>query len=173
MANWFVIETVWSLFPPFTLSPLFILQAPSCRSSLLFVSFKEPVFEHFIPPQTKSTCAWIWGKAGSNRRGILAAVCLVFTFQHAPRPWLSPLRDAEPFCFSPHLCLSVWLVVRNIERCLFLLWLSRQGALWQTTRDQIDYAAFRWNRPNLVIVSGATFFHPCTEKISPGLMYLM
>lgn len=53
-------------------------------------------------------------------------------------PFLETLYHPPPL----HLCLSVWLMVWNIERCLFLLWLGRQGALWQTTRDQIDYAAF-------------------------------
>lgn len=105
-------------------------------------------------------------KPGLNRREILAAVCLVYTFlarsmsliEHPPHTHfhLHLLRDAVPFCFLPHLCLSVWLMVWNIECCLFLLWLGRQGALWQTTRDQIDYAAFLWSRPffNVVIVSG-------------------
>lgn len=85
-------------------------------------------------------------------------------------PFLETLYHPPPL----HLCLSVWLMVWNIERCLFLLWLGRQGALWQTTRDQIDYAAFFFFcevGPNVVIVSGL-LCRP-ERKTSPGLMYLM
>lgn len=90
-------------------------------------------------------------RAGSNRRP-LPAVCVACTFLAGTGIWLPP--PPRTILISPRLCLSVWLMVWNIERCLFLLWLARQGALWQTTRDQIDYAASLWSRRDVVIVSG-------------------
>lgn len=97
----------------------------------------------------KSTCASTRGELAwiGERFWQLSVSCILFfffflIFQLSVSWSSSPLfRNAVPP--TPlHLCLSVWLMVWNIERCLFLLWLGRQGALWQTTRDQIDYAAF-------------------------------
>lgn len=117
---------------------LFILAASSSGSNLLLGTCREPELEDFALPQTKVHLCVDQSRAGVNRREILAAVCLVYTFSFSVRARLSL---SFPFCFPPHLRVSVWLMVWNIERCLFLLWLGRQGALRQTTRDQIDYAA--------------------------------
>lgn len=74
-----------------------------------------------------------------------------------------------PFAL-PHFCLSVYNNIlvwpSRIECCLFLLRLGRQGALWETTRDQIDYAASLLSRPIKVIVSS---LHCCVflQKICP------
>lgn len=78
------------------------------------------------------------------------------------------LRDAVPFCSLHVLCLSVRMVW-NIECCLFLLWLGRQGARWQTTRDRIDFAAFFCEVGLMWLLSTLS----SREGISPGCMYEM
>lgn len=100
------------------------LSLPALLSSLSFrrrslhlgVNCKEPVC--VILPQTKSTCAWI-----SERSWQLPISCLLF-----------PRTLAVADC-PPHSRPSPWLMLWNTERCLFLLWLGRRGARWQTTRD--------------------------------------
>ena len=150
------------------LSRLSDLSLPLCRSSrfhsfsslsfkhrplylpcLLPVSCTEAVFERLNLPQNKSPPvrrsgeSWLESArdSGSCPSRVYFFFFLNFIFQLSVSRLSSPpsFRNAAP---PPlHLCLSVWLMVWNIERCLFLLWLGRQGALWQTTRDQIDYAA--------------------------------
>lgn len=149
-----------SLFPAFILSFFFfffnfsffiLLRSSSFPSRSHLLNCSNPLLEYFILSQTKSTCAWL--------ESPLSRVYTFFFFSVTPsaltdQPTSRALRgDAVPFCslhvfsFLFFLRVSVWLMVWNIERCLFLLWLARQGAQWQTTRDQIDYAASLWSRP--------------------------
>lgn len=86
---------------------------------------------------------------GSNRLRLSYILSFFFNVTRfsTKHPTNQPSLSAETLNhFALHVSffffsVSVWLVVWNIERCLFLLWLPRQGAQWQTTRDRIDYAA--------------------------------
>lgn len=136
-------DCVLSCLPPFTRS-LLILPAAFFESHRFLSDSNKRRFDYLIAPQTKSTCAFI-GDASWQ----LSVLCLLFCVC-----LIVPVGAAVAFRSLARLCLSVWLMVWNIERCLFLLWLGRQGARWQTTRDHIDYAAFLRSPSNVVIVSG-------------------
>lgn len=139
-----------SLFPFHSFfSSLSLRQLSRDQTPLLSPSLLQGSATVFIMPQSPPVR---WSNESWLKSETLACrLCRVYFFSRHRYLIAPPPRT---ILISPRLCLSVWLMVWNIERCLFLLWLARQGALWQTTRDQIDYAASLWSRRDVVIVSG-------------------
>lgn len=136
-----------SLFPFHSFFPLYPLGSfPETKPPFFLLHcYKVALIMPQSPPVRWSNESWLKSETLACR------LCRVYFFSRHRYLIAPPPRT---ILISPRLCLSVWLMVWNIERCLFLLWLARQGALWQTTRDQIDYAASLWSRRDVVIVSG-------------------
>lgn len=167
MANWFVIECVWSLSSPFTLfSPLYPLGS--------FPETKPPFFllHCYKVALQCSSCLKVHlcvdqMRAGSNRRP-LPAVCVACTFLEGTGIWLPP----SPYHFDLSAFVSV-SVAHGLEYwTLFILVVagsSRRAMADNSWSDWLCCLSVKsaWCGYCQRSISSSW------EEISPGLMYLM